>query len=212
MSQVKSFVFNPFQENTYILSDETKECIIIDPGCSNSSEQKELTDYIINNDLKPVKLLNTHCHIDHIMGNNYVSNKFKLGLECHKGDLQMLQKVMDIGKMYGVSVEASPEPVKFLEEGDSITFGNTLLSILFTPGHSPGSICFYNKEEKYIISGDVLFYESIGRSDLPGGHHDTLIKSIQEKLMVLDDSVEAYSGHGPKTTIGHERRNNPFLR
>jgi len=208
---VKAFTFNSFQENTYILFDETKQCIIIDPGCNNVAEKNILSAYIEKEKLHPVKLINTHCHIDHVLGNKYVAEKYSLGLECHQNELEILHSAVKVGQMYGVEVEASPEPVKFLTENEKIIFGNTSLDIFFTPGHSPGSISFYNKKAKILISGDVLFYGSIGRTDLPGGDYETLIESITSKLMSLDDDIAVYSGHGNSTTIGYERLNNPFL-
>ncbi|GLR18943.1 MBL fold metallo-hydrolase [Portibacter lacus] len=206
------FTFNPFQENTYVLYDETGECVILDPGCSNVKEQKILDDFISSNELTPVRLINTHCHIDHILGNKYVSEKYKLGLEIHKGELETLKSGVLVGNAYGIPYEESPDPISFIEDGDKIVFGNTSLETLFTPGHSPASISFLNRETNILIAGDVLFRESIGRTDLPGGSTDTLLKSIKERLFTLPDETQVFSGHGPKTTIGHERVNNPFLR
>ncbi len=211
MITIQGFVFNPFAENTYILFDETKECVIIDPGCSNEEERKELAEFIKEENLKPVKLLNTHCHIDHVFGNSFVAKKYNLGLEIHKKDLEVLHSLPQVSHLYGLNAEESIDPSNFLEEGDKIIFGNSSLDILFTPGHSPGSICFVSHEDKLIIGGDVLFYRSIGRTDLPGGDHETLLSSIREKLFVLEDDFVVFSGHGEQTSIGFERKNNPFL-
>ena len=211
MIRVDSFGFNPFQENTYILSDETKECVIIDPGCYDQQERRILTDFITNEKLFPVRILNTHCHIDHVLGNHFVTEKYKLGVEIHTNEIPILKSLMQVAQMYGVPAEDSPDPTGFLEEGNTIKFGNSVLDILFTPGHSPGSITFYNKADRFVISGDVLFFQSIGRTDLPGGDFDTLIQSIKEKLFPLGDDVKVYSGHGPSTMIGFEKKNNPFL-
>ena len=211
MISIQGFVFNPFLENTYILYDETKECVIIDPGCSNDEERKELSDFIKEENLKPVKLLNTHCHIDHVFGNSFVAKKYNLGLEIHEDDLQVLHSLPQVSHLYGLNAEESIEPSSFLNEGDIVKFGNSSLEIFFTPGHSPGSISFYNKEEKLIVGGDVLFQGSIGRTDLPGGDHETLLTSIREKLFTLDDDFIVFSGHGEETTIGFEKKNNPFL-
>lgn len=210
--QVKFFTFNPFSENTYILYDETKECVIIDPGCSNSAEEKQLAAFIEDNNLKPVKLLNTHGHIDHVLGNRFVAEKYNLELEAHKLEEAGILATDVYASNYGMHAPKSPTPAKYLDEGDKVKFGNTVLDILFTPGHSAGHIVFYSPEKKIIIGGDVLFRESIGRTDLPGGDYDTLIKSIKEKLFVLEDDIEVYPGHGPKTTIGYEKQYNPFLR
>lgn len=211
MIQIQGFVFNPFEENTYILFDETKECIIIDPGCFNQSEQEEIVQFIKDEELKPVRLLNTHCHIDHVFGNTFIAKKYNLPLEIHKEDLQTLHSLPQVSSLYGLGAEESIEPAKFLEEGDKVTFGNSSLDVLFTPGHSPGSICFVSHEDKFIIGGDVLFYGSIGRTDLPGGDHETLLDSIRTKLFPLDDDFVVFSGHGKETTIGYEKQNNPFL-
>lgn len=211
MLQVQSFTFNPFQENTYVLWDETLDCVIIDPGCSNTYEQEELLKFIKSEKLKPVKLVNTHCHIDHVMGNYFVAKNFGLDLYIHKDDLFLLENVENIGKMYGVPVLASPAPKHFLDENNTLDFGNISMQIFHTPGHSPGSISFFDKDSKILIVGDVLFNGSIGRTDLPGGNYHTLIHSIVSKLLPLGDDVKVYSGHGSVTTIGKEKRTNPFL-
>lgn len=211
MLQIQSFTFNPFQENTYVLWDETLDCVIIDPGCSNTYEQEELTRFIESEKLKPVKLINTHCHIDHVMGNAFVAKTFGLDLYIHKDDLFLLQNVENIGKMYGIFVVASSDPAYFLDENQHLTFGKTAMQIFHTPGHSPGSISFFDKESKTLVVGDVLFNGSIGRTDLPGGNYEILINSIVSKLLPLGDNVKVYSGHGPDTTIGREKITNPFL-
>ncbi len=211
MTNVASFTFNPFQENTFVLYDDTKECIIIDPGCSNLAEQQELALFIERNELKPVKLLNTHTHVDHVLGNRFVMEKYKIGLELNKLEVPGLAHSVKIGAMYGFPVEESPAPTGFLEEGDVFEFGNTKLEVLFTPGHSIASISFYCRASNFVIAGDVLFNGSIGRTDLPGGNFNTLIKSIKTKLFTLADETTVYCGHGPKTTVGHEKQTNPFL-
>jgi len=211
MLTVHSFSFNPFQENTYIVWDETKSCVIIDPGCYDEAERVELSDFIDRKGLKPQHLLNTHCHLDHIFGNKYVADKYKLGLEMNEKDLTVLHSLVQVGRMYNLQVEESPDPVLLLDEGHQILLGNQVLDIVFTPGHSPGSICFISHADKFIIGGDVLFQESIGRTDLPGGHHETLLRSIRTKLFTLGDDYKVYPGHGNPTTIGHEKRFNPFL-
>lgn len=211
MIKIDFFTFNPFQENTYILSDDSRECVIIDPGCYDSFEKDELDSFIKNQKLKPVRLLNTHCHIDHVLGNKFVADNYKLQIELNFLEIPLLRAVVDYAPQYGIFCEPSPEPFALINEGDVIKFGNSNLKILFTPGHSPGSFCFYNEKEKFVISGDVLFQMSIGRTDLPGGDYETLIKSIREKLFILPDDVKVYPGHGPETNIGFEKRNNPFL-
>lgn len=213
MSKIAKFTFNPFQENTYIIYDKSNECIIIDPGCSNDRENAELSDFIDHNELKPVKLINTHCHIDHVLGNLFIAEKYNLELGIHKEELQVLEAVPEYGKMLGLNPTAQKAPDYYIEKGEKIKFGNdTLLEVLYTPGHSPGEICLYNKEDNYVIAGDVLFFQSIGRTDLPGGDYNTLIESIKSELLTLPDSTIVYCGHGPDTTIGREKMSNPFLR
>jgi glyoxylase-like metal-dependent hydrolase (beta-lactamase superfamily II) len=211
MIKVTSFCFNPFEENTFLLSDETGETLIIDPGCYDDEEKETLTNHVEKNKLKPVKLLNTHAHLDHILGNNFISGRYNLGLEMHKEDIDLLLAAPVYAQMWGIKPEPSPHPSKLLTEGDIIRFGNSELKVLYTPGHSKGSITFYSKAEKFAVVGDVLFNRSIGRTDLPGGNHDELIKSIKEKLLPLGAEVKIYCGHGPETTIGFEKKYNPFL-
>ena len=210
--QVKALTFNPFQENTYIIYDETKECIIIDPGCYEEKEEIQLKSFIDENMLTPVKLINTHCHIDHVLGNKFVSDIWDIELYIHKVDLPLLENAGNIGKMYGFeNYEGSPYPKHFLEGESKVVFGNSELEIIFTPGHAPGHICLYSENDKFIIAGDVLFNGSIGRTDLPGGDYNTLINSIKTKLLPLDEATIVYCGHGPSTTIGKENETNPFL-
>jgi hydroxyacylglutathione hydrolase len=185
--------------------------VIIDPGCYDDRERSELADFIKNKKLTPVRLLNTHCHLDHVFGNAFVANTYQLKVEAHKNEIPVLDAFLRSAAMYGMNADPSPDIAVFLDEGDVIKFGNSSLKILFTPGHSPGSITFYNPEQQFMISGDVLFKSSVGRSDLPGGNHHTLINSIKQKLLPLGDGFKVYSGHGPATTIGFERVNNPFL-
>jgi len=211
MTTIKYFTFNPFQENTYIISNQNKECFIIDPGCSNAQENSVLANYISENGLKPIMLLNTHCHIDHIMGNKFVAETYGLKLHAHQQEIPVLERGDDISQMYGVPYITSPNIDTFLDEKNILNLGDVIFSIIHAPGHSPGSICFYNEAEKYLIGGDVLFYNSIGRTDLPLGDHTTLINSIKQKLFLLPDDVTVYSGHGQKTNIGFEKKTNPFL-
>jgi hydroxyacylglutathione hydrolase len=212
MLTVDCFAFNPFQENTYVVSDETRECIIFDPGCYTEEEKRTLHDFISSAQLKPVRLINTHAHIDHILGNKYVSETYGLKVEMHVLELPVLHAVSLYASQWGIDPEPSPEPEVLLEEGQLVTFGNSSFEILFTPGHSPGSLTFYSKVDSLIIAGDVLFLNSIGRTDLPGGNFDTLIKSIRTQLFTLDENTKVYPGHGPLTSIGYEKKTNPFLK
>lgn len=211
MLYLKSFCFNPFQQNTYLLYDSEGTAFIIDPGNSTSSENTILKNFIDEKKLKLSRLLLTHAHIDHILGNKFIFDTYDLLPEAHKEEVYFIEKMPQTANMYGVPFDASPFPEKFIVPGDKISLGSYEFETIFTPGHSPGSISFYNKENKLLISGDVLFLQSIGRTDLPKGDHETLLRSIREKLFILPDDVKVYSGHGPSTTIGFEKQNNPFL-
>jgi hydroxyacylglutathione hydrolase len=209
--KITRFTFNAFAENTYLLHDDTNECVVVDPGCSDAKEKEQLKNYIKDNNLKVVRLLNTHCHIDHVLGNKFVANAYNVGLEIHEKDLETLRAIPVYAPVYGITNYEEQLPIAYLKEGEQVKFGNTTLEIIFAPGHAPGHVVFYNKEDKTLIAGDVLFQESIGRTDLPGGDHETLLTSIRTKLFTLPDDVTVYPGHGPETTIGHEKKYNPFL-
>ena len=211
MTEIKIFVFNPFQENTFLLHDETKECVIIDAGCNESHEFEKVDAYIEKNELKLKAIINTHCHIDHIMGNSYVVNKYKVPSIAHKDDMPLLERSKDMALAFGFNVQEPPVPTRFVIEGDEISFGNTNLKVIHVPGHSPGSIVLYNEQEKFMIVGDVLFAGSIGRTDLPGGDHDTLITGIKDKIFSLNNDIVVYPGHGESTTVGHEKNTNPYF-
>jgi len=211
MIQLHSFVCNPYQENTYLLYDETGECVIIDPGMYTSNEQNEVIKFITVNNLKPVMLLNTHCHIDHVLGNKLVHDTYGLLPQFHEGELPLITAIPSYAPAQGIRYELSPLPQTFLPESGTIQFGNSQLELIFAPGHSPAHLCFYSKEDNFLIGGDVLFYRSIGRTDLPGGNFDLLIKNIREKLFALPDDCTVYPGHGGETTIGQEKQYNPFL-
>lgn len=211
MTKIKIFVFNPFQENTFLLHDDTGECVIIDAGSNEEHEFEKIDDYIQENKLTLKYIINTHCHIDHIMGNAYLIDKYKVESIAHKEDMPLIERSKDMALAFGFDVQEPPMPNKFVEEGDEINFGNTVLKVIHVPGHSPGSIVLFNEKEKYLIVGDVLFEGSIGRTDLPGGNYDTLINGIREKLFSLDDDITVYPGHGGKTSIVKERTSNPFF-
>jgi hydroxyacylglutathione hydrolase len=211
MITICDFVFGPFQENSYVLYDETRECVIIDPGNNTASEDKKLSDFISENNLIVKRLILTHGHIDHINGNKYVFDTYGLLPEVHQNDVYFIEKHLSSATMYGLPAQQSPMPETYLKEGDVIEFGNSKLQTIHTPGHSPGSITFYNVEQKFMIAGDVLFYGSIGRTDLPMGNMNDLISSIKNKLFNLGDDMKVYNGHGQSTTIGFEKLHNPFL-
>ena len=211
MLQIKSFEFNPVAENTYIIYNEFNDCIIIDPGCYFDEEKEVLTAFVTNNGLKPVMLINTHCHLDHVFGNKAMAEKYGLTLQLHENEKPLLEFAPASGLMYNLPFDNYTGEFLFLKEGDIIRVGEDELRVLLTPGHSPGSLSFYSEKDKFVISGDALFRGSVGRSDLPGGDHDLLIKSIKENLMVLPGDTKVYSGHGRVTTIEEERKTNPFL-
>lgn len=212
MLKIKSFVFSPIQENTYVLYNEHKDCILIDPGCYFNAEKDELEAFITQSGLTPRMLLNTHCHLDHVFGNKFVADTWGLTLQLHEKELPLLNYAPASGLMYDMPFDNYKGDYIFLKEGDTIRLGADELRVIEAPGHSPGHICFYSASQHFIISGDVLFNRSIGRTDLPGGDHDTLLRNIREKLFVLPDDTVVYSGHGPVTTIGEEKKLNPFLR
>ncbi len=211
MIKVQKFVFNPFQENSYILFDETGDCLLVDMGSYTVDEKKEVLFFIENNKLKPVMIVNTHCHVDHLLGNSFFKNRLKVPVAAHADDEFLVKTAVEHGTVFGFEVEEPPVPDQYLEEGSNISFGNSFLEIFHVPGHSPGSVALYSSSDAFVITGDVLFSGGIGRTDLPRGDYDTLIRSITEKLMVLSDEVTVYPGHGPETTIGEEKRSNPFL-
>lgn len=212
MLTVKTFEFNPVQENTYVLSDEKDACCVIDPGCYFGNERKALQEYIEQQGLRPQLLLNTHCHLDHVFGNRFVSETWDLPLGLHEKEREVLAWAPDMGLRWGMPFENYRGEFVFLEPGRPVTLGDSELSILFLPGHSPGSVGFYCTDQGFLIGGDVLFRESIGRTDLPGADHATLLRSIREQLWPLPDETVVYPGHGEPTTIGWEKAHNVFLR
>lgn len=213
MIKVQKFIFNPFQENSFLLYDETGECILVDMGSYTVDEKQEVLSFIENNRLNPVMIVNTHCHVDHLLGNSFFRNKFKVITAAHAADEFILENAVEHGTIFGFEVEEPPGIDKYLAEGEKLQFGNSSLDILHVPGHSPGSIALYGRSDNFsfLLAGDALFNGSIGRTDLPGGDYDTLINSIRNKLLVLPPETVVYCGHGPETTIGEENSNNPFL-
>lgn len=210
---IQQFTFNFFAENTYVVSDdETKEALIFDSGMMNEKENRQLSDYLTQNGLKPVAAINTHLHVDHILGVPYVHETYGFAPRAHVADIPLYQRAAQQATMFGMDFkEELPALAAPLTDADVVTCGHLTFHIYHVPGHSPGSLCFHEKNEKVILVGDVLFNGSVGRSDLPGGDHDQLIRGIKEKLLILPDETLVYSGHGPATTIGNEKRSNPFL-
>ena len=212
MLTVKAFSFNPVEENTYVLYNEKKEACIIDPGCYFPEEKAKLKNFIEEDGLRPILLFNTHCHLDHVFGNKFIHETWGLDLHLHEKEKAMLDLAPISGQMWQLPFDNYEGPLIFLEEGTIVKIGDEELDIRFTPGHAPGHVCFYNKPGAFAISGDVLFNGSIGRTDLPGGDYETLINSIQTQLFTLPDETKIYPGHGPMTTIGFEKMNNPFVK
>ncbi len=211
MIKAKKFVFNPFQENTYLLYDETGQCIIVDPGCQDADECDELAGFVEENSLELVMLVNTHCHVDHILGNSFLFKKYKPKVAAHGDDLFLIDNAVDHALMFGFKMEEPPYPGIILKDNDDITFGNSGVKVLHVPGHSPGSIALYSEPDRFVITGDLIFSGGIGRTDLPGGDYQTIIESIKEKILSLPEDVRILPGHGDYTTVGEEKRSNPFL-
>lgn len=209
---VSGFTFNAFSENTYLLHDATGQCVVVDPGCYSRAEQTALREFIEAEGLQVVLLLNTHCHIDHVLGNQFILDTYKVPFLIHEADLSVLRAVPTYAANYGFPQYTPAEPTGFLTPGEPLTFGETELQVLFTPGHAPGHVVFYHAPSHTLIGGDVLFRGSIGRTDLPGGDYATLIESVKSQLFTLPDEVTVYPGHGPATSIGVERSTNPFFK
>jgi len=209
--KIQKFTFNPIAENTYLLYDESDRCIIVDAGCYTRGEQEELADFINKNGLIPEKIINTHGHFDHLLGNSFCRNKYHIPFYIHKDDVDMVNGADSMAGFFGVSLEPVNPPDGILKEGDKIALGKSFLEVIHLPGHSPGGVAFYNKEQGFMLSGDSLFKGAIGRTDFPGGNGDELIDAIKEKIMILPEETIIYTGHGPDTTVKIEKESNPFL-
>lgn len=211
MLTIRTFTFNPYQENTYVLYNEQRNAIIIDPGMYGEKEQAEFLTFVDQHNLNPQSLLNTHCHIDHVLGNYFIHERFGLLPKFHEGELSILVAVQNYAPQMGFRYDISPIGEAFLNDGDNIQLDNDELEVILAPGHSPAHICFYSAAQKFLIGGDVLFRNSIGRTDLPEGNHQQLLDSIKQRLYTLPDDTVVYPGHGPSTTIGFEKNSNPFI-
>ncbi len=213
MFKIEKFIFNPFSENTFVLwDDELKDAIVVDPGCFDADEKNSLSTFISENNLNLIYLINTHCHIDHIFGCKFIKKKYNPIFLIPEGDLSLLQNAARQAQMFGLEIDIPPQPDKFLTENLVLTLNKSEIRFIFTPGHTPGEFCLYLEKEQTLFSGDVLFKESIGRTDLWGADINTLLNSINTKLLILPVDVKVYPGHGSDTTIGYEREFNPFLR
>lgn len=211
--EIKIFVNNPWEENTIVLYDATGEAAIVDCGCFLEEERKAMSVFLQEKKLRPVVLLNTHLHPDHIFGNNFMKKSYGLSAQAGEEDNFLIEHAVEYAAMLGITgISQPPQAGKFLKDGDRVKFGNSELEVIAVPGHSPGGLCFYSRADKLLVAGDVLFAGSVGRSDLPGGDGRKLLEAIRTKLFVLEDDVRVIPGHGPETTIGHEKRYNPYFR
>jgi glyoxylase-like metal-dependent hydrolase (beta-lactamase superfamily II) len=211
MLTIHAFCFNAFQENTYVIYNEKKNAIIVDPGCYLKNEQDELAGFISENKLTPTLLLNTHCHLDHVFGNNFVSEQYGLTAHFHKNEQPVIDRLPQGGERWGVPCEPYKGPVQYIEQDEIIQLDDATFQVLLTPGHSPGSVCFYNKQQDFMIGGDLIFKDGVGRTDLPGCNPLDLISSIRTQILPLPDTMTIYAGHGPETTLGREKKANPYI-
>jgi glyoxylase-like metal-dependent hydrolase (beta-lactamase superfamily II) len=211
MLTIHSFCFNGFQENTYVIYNKQKNAMIVDPGCYLQKEQDALAAFIFENKLTPTLLINTHCHLDHVFGNNFVSEKYGLAAHFHKNEQPVIDRLPQGGERWGVPCEPYKGPVQYIEHHQMIHFDDAQFQVLLTPGHSPGSVCFYNKQQDFMIGGDLIFKDGVGRTDLPGSNPLDLINSIRTQILPLPDTMTIYAGHGPETTLGREKKANPYI-
>ena len=210
MTKIQTFTFSPYYTNCYVCHSEG-EAVIVDASCSELWEEQQLVDYITRNNLTVRHLLLTHAHIDHIFGCAALARRFGIAWTAHKDSMLLIRLAHEQSLMFNTQLEQPPSPEIWVDEGDTIKFGDAEWSVLHTPGHAPGSICFLDMASGFVMAGDVLFHQSIGRTDLPGGDMPTLMASIFQKLSVLPEHTKVYSGHGQATTIGYEKQHNPFL-
>ncbi len=210
MVHIKRFTFNPVGVNAYLLWDETREAVLIDPACFYPEEQSRLSQFVTDQGLQIVRLLNTHGHFDHLMGNNFATDRWKLKCFIHPGDLLLAGQAKHQAQFFGLTMP-NPEEPTVLDPAEVIFFGHSNLKVIHVPGHSDGSVAYWCESDKFLVVGDILFEGSVGRTDLPGGNHNLLISGIKSKLLVLEEDTKVYPGHGNDTTIGREKYTNPFL-
>ncbi|MDO5394836.1 MAG: MBL fold metallo-hydrolase [Bacteroidales bacterium] len=213
MLKIKQFIFNPFDENTYLLVDEaTRRAAVVDPGMFNDREQEVFDSYVKANDIEITQIINTHMHLDHCFGDNYVADRYSAKVSAHIADESLAAGLRQQCLRFGMDMYATPVEINVkLEDGDVIKIGDSSLRVIHIPGHSPGGIALYDAEDKILISGDSLFEGSIGRTDLPGGSHSELVNAVRTRLLTLPADTKVLPGHGPSTTIGRERQFNPYL-
>ena len=212
MLNVNYFTFNAFEQNTYIIANEKKQCWIIDPGMYQQDEKDALFKFIADKQLQPQAIINTHAHLDHIFGVQALMDKYNIPFSLHQQETEVLKMAAGSATLFGFDFRDIPKPTTYITPGQPMQLGDDILQVFHTPGHSPGSISFYYPAGNWVISGDVLFSGSIGRTDLPGGNFDTLIHSIRTTLFTLPPETTVLSGHGPATTVGEEKKHNPFLK
>lgn len=209
--EIKTFHFNPLMVNTYILSDETREAVIVDPGNCRFYEDGQIREYVADNHLDIKYIINTHPHLDHIAGNPWCKKEYGVDILLHEAGMKEYNRAYAYATVFGFELEDMPDPDRYIQEGETLTFGNQHLDVLYTPGHCEGSVCLYSADNQVIFTGDLIFELSVGRSDLPTGNGEKLLQSIREKILTLPDEVTILSGHGDPTSVGNERRNNPFI-
>jgi len=210
--EIYKLVFSPITVNTYILADHSGKCAVIDCGCYDEGEFATLTDFIDGKGIEPVLLLNTHCHLDHVFGNKMFLGKYNLGPFCHTDEGMNRKNAQQYAQFFGLVMDEPPPPAGFLTDGQSVSFGSETFVALHVPGHAPESLSFYSEKNGVVFTGDALFSGSIGRTDIPGGDHNSLINSIKSKLFVLPPETVVYPGHGEPTTIEKEMKSNPYFR
>ena len=211
MIQIESIEFNAFQVNTYLVWDEEGKCLVVDPAFYTDEEKSSFDNLISEKELNVAGQINTHCHVDHVLGVQYIKEHYGCPVRAHSADSGLLTNAPVMGDVFGLTVEPISGIDQTIDDNEIVLIGNLSLQSIYVPGHSPGSLAYYSNEGGFVITGDALFQGSIGRTDLPGGDYDQLIKSIKSRLLILPPETVVYPGHGSPSTIGHELTDNPFL-